>query len=231
MYRTSYGVTSRTREPNASELERVAREVRTWNDAVTRQQMKTPNEARAIGVASAIACVVALALRSPAVAFATGSLAAILLYSSIVARRQARKIIAASRGPFHPPAEGWRVEEIEVVARSLVVTASDDEDYMLWWLLEVPGGDWFFFDPLMLPPTCGQSPFAQLRVVKLAPHGPVLEAQWSGDSIPRRGAADSSDGYAAAIETGRTWRPEPMSSCGVASASDLPAWIREIVKD
>jgi hypothetical protein len=231
VYRTNYGVMTRVRELTETERELVDREVRTWNDAARRQAMKRPNEARAIGSASALASLVAIVLRSQAVAFAAGSLAFILLYSSILARRQARKIIAGARGPFHPPAEGWRVEEVEVVARSLVVAASDDEDYMLWWLLEVPGGDWFFLDPLMLPASCEKCPFTQLHIVRLVPDGPVIEASWRGESIPRRGATDSSDGYDAAIQAGHTWRPKETSASGVVAASDLPAWIREIVRD
>ncbi len=229
VYRTNYGVSSRTRDMTAEERARVEREVRIWNDAARRQAMAKPNQARAIGLAALVAMIIALALQSPAIAFSMGSLAGILLFSWFVSRKQARKVIASSRGPFHPPPEGWRVEEIEVVARSLVVAASDDEDYMEWWLLEVPGADWFYFDSQMLTPNCERSPRETLRIVRLSPDGPTLEAQWKGEPIPRQGMSDANDAYGAAIDAGCVWRPtDGAHFSGVVAESRLPTWIHDI---
>lgn len=231
-YRTNYGVSIRARDMAREERERVEREVRTWDDAVRRQAMATPNQARAIGLAALVAMIIALAMQSPAIAFSTGSLAAILLFSWFVSRKQARKVIASSRGPFHPPPEGWRIEEIDVRARSLVVAPSSDEDYMAWWLLEVPGGDWFYFESAMLTPNAARSPCEKLRIVRLSPDGPTLEAQWTGDPIPRRGMSDTDEAYAAAMDAGRVWRPtDDTHFTGVVAESLLPSWIRAEARD
>ncbi len=225
-YRTGYGVSTRLRDMTNEERSRVEGEVRRWDEAAREQAMKKPRQAFAVGTAAALATGVALALSWPGVAFSAGCLAGILLFSSFVARKRAREIIAASRGPFHPPEGGWRVEEIEVVARSLFVTPSNDEDYVFWWLLEVPGGDWFFLHPDMLPSEQRSAPFEKLRIVCLSPHGPTLEARWSGDSIPRHGAPDSSDAYAAMIGEDRWWRPDAHDDWyGVVAESRLPEWI------
>ncbi len=225
-YRTGYGVTMREREMTPEERARVEAEVRRWDGAARAQALKSPRQALAIGGGATAAMLAGLVLRWPGFAFAMGSLAAILFISSFPARKRAREIIAASRGPFHPPEGGWRVEEIEVVARSLVVAPSNDEDYIFWWLLEVPGGDWFFLYPGMLPPEQQRAPFEKLRLVRLSPYGPTLEARWSGDSIPRHGS-ESSDAYAAMIGEDRWWRPEDRDdSCGVVAESRLPAWVK-----
>ncbi len=230
-YRTGYGVTMREREMTAEERARVEGEVRRWNEAVRARALKPPRQALAIGGGATAAMLAGLVLGWPGFAFATGCLAGILFLSSFPARKRAREIIAASRGPFHAPEGGWRVEEIEVVARSLVVAPSNDEDYIFWWLLEVPGGDWFFLYPGMLPPEQQRAgPFEKLRLVRLSPYGPTLESRWSGDSIPRHGAseAESSDEYAGMIGEDRWWRPDAArdDSCGIVAESRLPAWVK-----
>ena len=238
VYRRGYRVETRTRELTAAESALVALRVREYDAEVRKQGMSRPREA-AIGAAISTGVAALGALRaSPPLLFAGALTGALLGVLALLARRAAKRTIGVARGPWHAPDGGWRVRETTVVARSVVGAASGDEDYMLWLLFEIPGGDWFYVDPGCLPPEAPHLAHSTVEIARLISpggDGPFLEVRVHGDPIPRLGAADDPDSYAAEIAAERTWAPGPgegpdaWDASGVVAEASLPRWMRELV--
>ena len=117
---------------------------------------------------------------------------------------------------------------------AVVDAVSGDEDYAVWLLFEIPGGDWFFVDPLCLPGSDAATSVAMfarehVTLTSLWPHGVFVSADASGDPIPHRGGGIGD--YAEADARRFVWRPEEASLVGNADGmvpeSSLPAWMRD----
>jgi hypothetical protein len=238
VYREGYRVEERTR-PLSPEEEALVREQRAeWDAEVSRSAFRSSREL-VVGLAFAVVvAVVGIVRRSGALVFGGALMTALLAVLVVVARRAAGRTIAASKGPWSAPEGGFQIREIVVIARSVVGAASGDEDYVTWLLYEIPGGAWFFVDPLCVPAPSGASiealARARLRLTMLSSNGVVLSVEASGDPIPHHGADLSSEGYASAMERDFVWAPEDEhwrgNADGLVPEAALPATIREAAR-
>ncbi len=203
--------------------------VRAWNDQVRKRERGHALELL-VPLAVVVAAMLFGALRgNGAVLFVGGLMGLMFAFFFVVAQRQAKERIAASKGPWHPPPGGYRAIETQIVARSVVGAVSGDEDYAYWLLFEIPGGDWFYLDPTVLP---DGNAHAEIHLVRVAPYGPYLSAEGRGGVIPRRGASGHPDDYAKAMDAGQMWCPslspdeEEHDADGRVAETNLPAWVR-----
>jgi hypothetical protein len=228
-YRQTYRVERRTRDLTEAERAIVDARVRDWDEQVRKRERRHTIELT-LPLVVGVAAVLFGAIRgNGAVIFMGGLMGSLFAIFFLVAWRQAKARIAASRGPWHPPPDGYGAIETRVVARSVVGAISGDEDYACWLLFEIPGGDWFYLEATVLPDGDAR---AEVHLVRLAPHGPYLSAEARGDAIPRRGASGQPDDYAKAMDDGQVWHPALTPDEGehdvegrVAEAK-LPAWVR-----
>ncbi len=237
-YRETYRVERRTRELSEAERAVVRGHVDDW-DRRARTQYLTPPKRMFVAAVLAVPVAVLGVARGNDALLATALIASVICAAiSFFGRRDALRLVGLSRGPWHPPPEGWHVIETQVFARSVVGAVSDDEDYAHWLLYEVPGGTWFYLDPYGLGTPPAELARAELRFIRLAPWGPFLSATWTGDAIALRGASDGPDGseYAAAVEAGYVWRPDEAPQTGESVAEGLvaetalPSWVRELTR-
>ncbi|MDB4994680.1 MAG: hypothetical protein JWM74_2112 [Myxococcaceae bacterium] len=236
-YRETYRVERRTRELTDAEHAIARAHIDDWDRRVRAQHL-TP--VRRMFVAIPVAVLVAAfgVIRGNHALVATALLVgAFFAVIGFFARRDALKLIAISRGPWHPPAPGWCVIETHVFARSVIGAASDDEEYTHWLLYEIPGGTWFYLDPYDVASPPIDLARSELHLARLAPWGPYVSATSSGDPIPHRGATDTPDGsgFAAAVEAGHLWQPATQEYAesgadGLVEESALPAWVRKLVE-
>jgi hypothetical protein len=154
--------------------------------------------------------------------------------------RDARRRQRAKPSRWLRDESAWSVRETRIVARSMVGAASDDEDYALWVLCEIPGEPWAFFRHVYEMPSVGEMARAELVLVTLLPIGIVLRAETDGDPIPLSGMRrDDPDAYMAACEKAQTWSPYDVDEDIAFTADDpagridawaLPDWVLDATK-
>jgi hypothetical protein len=230
-YRQTYRVESRIRALSQEEEKLVADRLSDWHARARKQAMSATMEL-AVPLAGAVAGLVYGAVRGNGAVLFVGALMTVMLGVILVlARRAGRARVAASRGPWDAPEGGWKIRETRVFARSVTGAVSDDEDYTRRLLFEIPGGDWFYVDPLDLPALRGADEIgrAEVHLTRLWPHGAYLLAEARGDALPQRGLEDGGDDYARDCEAGRVWRPQDEESAteDLVPEAKLPAWVRE----
>jgi hypothetical protein len=205
-YRSGYRVETNVRDLTDEEAAIVQTRLREWNDQVRRQAMARVREL-VFALPFAIGLVI-LAARSgwDGIVFAAGMMCVLFTLLVFVARRQALKTIAASRGPWHAPEGGWKMRDTRVVARSIVTAPGDDS--ATWVLFEIPGGDWFYVDAICLPGSLEQLARADVRFTRLWPDGVFMEVVSSGDELPTRDLP--------------TWEPPSDDADGLIAESALP---------
>jgi hypothetical protein len=243
-YRSSYRVEQTVRPASSDELALVRERRRVWRAMVKERELGPMRELLVALIVAIGALVFGLASHNVAVAIAGGAMTVMLLAVGLIGRRNANARIARSRGPWEIPDAGLIVRDTRVIARSVVGAVTDDEEYGVYLLFEIPGGDWFFVDPLALPVNAGPHGSAiaraDVRLTSIEPDGVYIAADATGDPIPHRGArATATDArgedFARDVERGFVWAPEQAwwkgNADGLVPEERLPAWMRGEIRD
>ena len=229
-YRTGYRVEQRVRPLTPEEESLVRERLARWR---AQREKNEPHPALELSLATAVpACFAAYGAWKGELWMAViGAIATLFLVALIVvAARKRRERLAAARGPWHAPEGGWQVCESHLFARSIVGAASGDEDYSQWVLFEIPGGEWFFVEPLSLPDPSADLAREHVSLARLWPHGVWIAASSTGEPIPRHGAKNTEASYPDDVENGWVWNDENAGATELDRVPEgsLPTWIRDV---